>query len=159
LYDAVVRLALPGDLVFFITELPDARSFPWPARLYRRWLGVAPRDATLWHTAVYVGAAKEGRGRQVRPRIVHARRGGVVEEHLPPSFFTSAPAAGPGGGPRARLEVLQHGGLGAEQRRGIVAYCRAQLGKAFADAGWRGDLPTCALGLPGPRHDPAALSC
>jgi hypothetical protein len=159
LYAAVVEAALPGDVVFFITEPESSKAFSLFSRVYRRWLGFAPEDATLWHTAIFTGAVKERRSRWVRPHIVHARTRGVVEEHLHTTFFTTPPVA-PGCLARTpRTEFLRFPGLSDAQRAEIVRYCRAQLGKPFDDLGWRHDLPTYAFGLPSRRNDPSKVSC
>src|SRR5436190_217575 len=85
----------------------------------------------------------------------------VVRVALPGAlvFFSTARTIDPAGGARARVEILRYPRLTAEQRGGIVRFCRAQRGKAFADLGWRNDVLTYVFGLPSRRLDPSAVSC
>src|SRR5258708_26182658 len=61
LYEAVIRLAAPGDVVFFVSDARARGEFTAFNRIYRRWQGIHPSDTTRWHTAIYTGAAKERR--------------------------------------------------------------------------------------------------
>lgn len=158
LYEAISRLAQPGDVLFFITESESPGSAGQISRLYRRWVGLDDHDSTAWHTALYVGAVKEHGGSQLRSHMIHARTGGVIDEHIPPSYFSNS--LGDRGVPeRTRLEVVTHAGLDPEQRRTILDHCHAQVGKPFDDRGWRQDLWTYAFGLRGAPRDPAGVSC
>lgn len=56
-------------------------------------------------------------------------------------------------------DVLFFISLDPDQRRAIVEYCRAQVGKPFDDRGWRQDIWTYAFGLRGGRRDPVRVSC
>jgi hypothetical protein len=158
LYEAISRAALPGDVLFFITESESPGSAGRLSRHYRRWTGLDGRDDTVWHTALYTGVAKEAHGSQLRPEMIHARKGGVIEEHIPPSYFSNS--LGDRGVPeRTRLEVVTHHGLDPDQRRKIVEYARAQLGKPFDDRGWRQDLLTYAFSLRGAPRNSGSVSC
>jgi hypothetical protein len=57
------------------------------------------------------------------------------------------------------LEVLRYDGLTEHQRDRIVTYCRGQLGKPFAELGWRYDVLTYAFGVPSALQDPEKASC
>lgn len=158
-YDAAVRAAAPGDLVFLITGTNGVPAFSPLSRLYRRWQGVVSEDTALWHTAVYTGAEKERRGSSVRPKMIHAHRRGVTEEHIPPSFFTSERDVDASVVSSSRLEILRYEGITERQREQVVAYCRSKLGKPFTELGWRHDFMTYAFGFPCLRLDPARVSC
>jgi hypothetical protein len=158
LYEAIGRCARPGDVLFFITESESPGRAGWLSRRYRGWIGLDDSDHTVWHTALYAGVVKERGGSYLRPEMIHARQGGVIEEHIPPSYYTNS--LGERGVPeRTRLEVVSCPSIGPEQRESIVEYCRAQVGKPFDDRGWRQDLWTYAFGLRGAGRDPGSVSC
>jgi hypothetical protein len=158
-YNTINRVAIPGDIVFFISERQKAIRSPL-TRLYRRWQGLADHDETIWHTAILVEPKKESKGAHLRPQIVHATRKGVEEIHIPPSFFRSI-RDDPDGEPsqKGRIEIIQCSKLTALQREEIVRYAKTQLGKPFAELGWRYDILTYALGLPSRRLPPNHVSC
>jgi len=157
LYEPFMDIAVPGDIAFFITN-SSRRSFSWKNRLYRRWLGIAPDDDSAWHTVVYVGT-KKSEGEQERPYIVHSTNSNnTIEEHLKPSFFSFKPK--PGQLPlRCRTELLHFPELTADQRRIIVDYCRAQVGKPFDGDGWLMDIATYALGIRTRERSTERVSC
>ena len=158
-YNTINHLAKPGDVVFFISERRE-RIRSALTRLYRKWQGLSDRDLTIWHTAVLVEPRKESKGAQWRPHIVHANRKGVEEIHIPPSYFKSI-RDDPDGEPlqKGRIEIVQCADLTDEQRREIVRYAQSQLGKSFAELGWRHDILTYALGLPSRRLPKGKVSC
>jgi hypothetical protein len=158
-YTTINNVARPGDVVFFISERLKAIHSPL-ARLYRKWQGLADHDISTWHTAILVEPKKESKGAQTRPHIIHATKKGVEEIHIPPSFFRSI-RDDPDGEPlqKGRIEIVQCPDLTARQREKIVRYAHAQLGKPFAELGWRHDILTYALGLPSRRLHPHKVSC
>lgn len=158
-YRAAVRVAEPGDIIFLITGTEGKPPLSWLNRLYRSWQGVVAEDTAFWHTAIYTGAVKERRGRLLVPKMIHAHRVGVTEEHIPPSFFTSERDGDARVVTDARLEIVRYEGLTSRQRESIVRYCRGQLGKPFADRTWRDDVLTYAFGLPARRRVDARVSC
>ncbi len=158
-YTTINNVARPGDVVFFISERRTTIHSPL-TRLYRRWQGLADQDNSMWHTAILVEPKKESRGAQMRPHIIHATKKGVEEIHIPPSFFKSI-RDDPDGEPvqKSRIEIIQCSELSALQRRQIIGYACAQLGKPFAELGWRHDILTYAFGLPSRRLHPNRVSC
>jgi hypothetical protein len=159
LYDRVIRYATPGDVVFFVSDRKEATAFSPLSRIYRRWLGFSFSDTTLWHTALYTGPVKETGSSTIRPHIIHAHTGGVEEEHLRPSLFTSVRSEKGAVEQSVRIEIMHNPGLTLAQRTTIVEYCRSQLGKPFDDRGWRHDFLTYTFGLPSRRQDPNKASC
>jgi hypothetical protein len=158
IYAQIIEAAAPGDLVFFISEKP-VQSLSWPTWTYRRWLGFSPEDRTQWHTAIYVGAKRENKSRWYRPHIVHAASSGVIEGHIPATFFTSTRQDDGALVQRARIEVLSNQDLSSAMRAQIVEHCRSRIGMPFSDMGWRNDLVTYLLGLPAPRRTMTSVSC
>jgi hypothetical protein len=159
-YSTINNLARPGDVVFFISERQKKAILSPLTRLYRRWQGLADQDNSLWHTAILVEPKKESRGAHVRPHIIHATRKGVEEIHIPPSFFKSIRDDPDGESvQKGRIEIIQCPDLTAPQREEIVQYARTQIGKPFADLGWRHDILTYAFGLPSRRLHPNRVSC
>ena len=158
-YTTINNVAKPGDVVFFISERKTAIHSPL-TRLYRRWQGLADHDISMWHTAILVEPKKESRGAHVRPHIIHATKKGVEEIHIPPSFFKSI-RDDPEGEPlqKSRIEIIQCPDLTSLQRQEIVRYAITQIGKPFAELGWRHDILTYALGLPSRRLHPDRVSC
>jgi len=158
-YNTINRVARPGDVVFFISERQEPIRSPL-TRLYRKWQGLTAHDLSLWHTAILVEPKKESKGAHWRPHIVHATKKGVEEIHIPPSFFRSI-RDDPNGEAvqKGRIEIIQCPQLTGEQRGEIVRYAQNQLGKAFAELGWRHDILTYALGLPSPRIPANQVSC
>jgi len=115
----------PGDVVFFITHRPgggpSSVALPPLARVPRRGhLPVAYRHLR--------GPSRSAAGGRCAPHIIHARTGGVVEEHLRrrSSLRCAATSARwsrrAGGGP-----ALSYPHRRAAPRR--AAYSRAQLGR------------------------------
>lgn len=156
-YNIINQIARPGDVVFFISEPRNKRHF-LGSRLYRKWQGLD--DKTAWHTAVLVDPKKESKGAHWLPRIIHAIRKGVEEIYLPRSYFTSVREDPEGVSiQNARIEILQHRELTNSQRSDIVDYVRTQLGKPFANLGWRHDFLTYAFGLSPGRIDHRKVSC
>lgn len=156
-YERFMDTAVPGDIVFFISNSgKPPRS--WKTRLYRRWLGFRPEDYSIWHTLVYVGA-KKSEGEQDRPYVVHSTaRGNTTEEHLKPSFFSYKPRAGQDL-LRCRAETLHFPEISTAQRRKIVEYCRAHVGKPFDGDGWQLDFATYAFGIRSRHRNPDRVSC
>ena len=68
---------------------------------------------------------------------------------MPPSFFKSI-RDDPEGEPlqKGRIEIIQCPDPSALQRQEIVSYACIQLGKPFAELGWRHDILMYAFGLP-----------
>ena len=159
-YSIINQVAKPGDVVFFISEKPNTiRS--GLSRMYRKWQGLSDSDTTIWHTTILVEPKKESNGAQWRPYIIHARAArGVEEIHIPPSYFTNIRDDPAGGATqRGRIEIIQSPQITDDQRREIVRYAKAQLGKPYADLGWRHDILTYALGLPARKLAPGSVSC
>lgn len=158
-YTTINNVARPGDVVFFISERQAVSHSPM-TRLYRRWQGLADNDISMWHTAILVEPKKESRGAHVRPHIIHATKKGVEEIHIPPSFFKSIRDDPEGESlQKGRIEIIQCPDLTAPERKEIVRYACSQLGKPFAELGWRHDILTYAFGLPSGRLHPQRVSC
>jgi|SRR5579859_107871 len=157
LYERFLDIAVPGDVVFFISN-SDNPPPSWKTRLYRRWLGFKPEDYSCWHTLVYVGA-KKSEGEQDRPYVIHSTaRGNTTEEHLKPSFFSYKPREGQAL-LKCRTEVLHFPEISAAQRKKIIQYCRSQVGKPFDGDGWQLDFATYALGIRSRHRNPDRVSC
>lgn len=158
-YDTINLVAKPGDIVFFISERIH-QSFSPLRRLYRKWQGLNENDNKIWHTAILVEPKKERKGAQWRPHIIHAMSRGVEEIFIPPSYFSSV-RDDPSGEPiqNGRIEIVQNPGLSGVQRQAIVKYAQAQLGKPFAELGWRYDIWTYAFGVSPRKIDPQKVSC
>jgi hypothetical protein len=157
LYEPFMDTAVPGDVLFFITN-PDKPPPALKTRLYRRCLGIRQGDWSGWHTMVYVGA-KKSEGEPHRPYIVHStRKGNTVEEHLKPSFFSFKPKEGQEV-MNCRTEALHFPEISMVQRKEIVEYCRAQVGKPFDGDGWQLDFATYAFGIRSRQRNPDRVSC
>ena len=157
LYEPFLETAVPGDIAFFISN----SGKPPPSlktRIYRWWLGFEPNDYSTWHTVVYVGP-KKSEGEQERPYIVHSTRAGnTIEEHLRPSFFSFKPKEGQEV-LNCRTEVIHFPEISTAQRKKIVEYCRAQVGKPFDGDGWQLDFATYVFGIRSRVRNPDHVSC
>jgi hypothetical protein len=157
LYEPLMDTAVPGDIAFYISN--SCKPAPsLKTRIYRLWLGFDPSDYSTWHTVVYVGA-KKSVGEQRRPYVIHStRKGNTVEEHLKPSYFSFKARAGQEV-LQCRTEVIHFPEISTAQRKKIVEYCRAQVGKPFDGDGWQLDFATYVFGIRSRERNSDHVSC
>lgn len=159
IYEAIAGVARPSDVCFFITEDPDhyRRLSRWQ-RMYRRWMGFARGDPSIWHLGILSKFEKKPRSSQVRPYFIHSvEERGVTEQHISPEYFTSADVTRDDAC-RTVMEILRYEGMTDEQSDRLLDFCRRQIGKRFPRS-VRGESLTYILGMPNILNSPDEFSC
>jgi hypothetical protein len=159
IYEAIAGVARPSDVCFFITEDPDhyRRLSRWQ-RAYRKWMGFAPSDTSIWHLGILSKFEKKPKSSHVRPYFIHAiEERGVTEQHISPEYFTSRSVMRDDAC-RTVMEILRYQGMTDEQSDRLLTFCRRQIGKPFPRS-IRGEGLTYILGLPNILNAPDAFSC
>jgi len=157
-YEAIMETALPGDILFFISDSGRSKNPSWVYQEYRKWLGFSRLDTSEWHTTVYVCPKKESKGAGFRPHIIHAVPKGTFETYVPPEYFTNKQQEG--AIRCGRTEIIQCSSIEFSDRTRIVEFCYQQLGKPFDDdERWYRNIVTVALGLKSLPRNPAKVSC
>jgi hypothetical protein len=160
IYEAIADVAQPGDICFFITEDPDLyHQLSVPERMYRKWLGFAHDDISIWHLGLLSKFEKKSHSSQIRPYIIHSTEAcGVFEQHISPEYFTSRNMHGQAEICRTIMEVLRFEEITDAQVEGLIEFCRHQLGKPFPKS-IRGESLTYILGLPNIMVRPNEFAC
>jgi hypothetical protein len=160
IYDAVGEIARLGDVCFFITEDPEFyRKISRYERIYRKWMGFAKGDISIWHLGILSKFEKKPKSSQVRPYIIHStEEEGVFEQHIFPEYFTSQNIGGGSAFGRTIMEIVRYDSLTVEQNEQLVDFCRQQIGKPFPKS-LRGESLTYILGLPNLFEPPEQYSC
>lgn len=160
IYDAIGEVARPGDICFFITEDPDCyQKISWSERIYRKWMGFAENDISVWHVGVLSKFEKKPKSSQIRPYIIHSvEKTGVFEQHISPEYFTSKNMGCSGAPSRTIMEIVRCEELTPRQNAELVDFCRAQIGKPFPKS-IRGESLTYILGLPDMLTPTGQYSC
>jgi len=160
IYEAIADVARPGDICFFITEDPDLYSqLSRSEKIYRKWLGFAQDDVSIWHVGILSKFEKKPHSSQIRPYIIHSTEGnGVFEQHISPEYFTSRNLKGREEICRTVMEVVRYEGITGEQVSRLLEFCRQQIGKPFPKS-IRGESLTYILGLPNVMFRPDELAC
>jgi hypothetical protein len=159
IYEAIAGVARPSDVCFFITEDPDhyRRLSRWQ-RMYRRWMGFARGDPSIWHLGILSKFEKKPRSSQVRPYFIHSvEERGVTEQHISPEYFTSADVTRDDAC-RTVMEILRYEGMTDGQSDRLLDFCRRQIGKRFPRS-VRGESLTYILGMPNILNSPDEFSC
>ena len=160
IYKAIADVAQPGDICFFITEDPDLYNQLSPsAKKYRKWIGFAPGDISIWHVGILSKFEKKPHSSQIRPYIIHSTEGkGVFEQHISPEYFTSRGMEGREEICRTVMEVLRYKGITSGQINRLLDFCRQQIGKPFPKS-IRGESLTYIFGLPNILTRPDQYAC
>ena len=160
-YEAVRKIAHPGDLCFFICDgtNPLNYSYGWSLlrRVLRRWRGFADVDNTLWHVGIISKFKKQKSHSQIRPYIIHSIKE-VKEQHISPKWiFAESDATGK---PQKRIlmAILRFAGINSEKCEDLVAFCRNRIGKPFPKL-FRAEDLTYTLGLPNFLRKPDEYAC
>lgn len=160
IYKAVTAVAQPGDVCFFVTEDPECyRQLSRVERMYRKWMGFAQDDISIWHLGILSKFEKKPKSSQIRPYIIHSiEQKGVIEQHVSPEYFTSRKMTQGEDTRITVMEVLRYEGITHEQSNRLVEFCRQQIGKPFPKS-IRGESLTYILGLPNFLTPPNEYSC
>ena len=160
IYNAIADVAQPGDICFFITEDPDLyHQLTRPAKMYRKWMGFAHSDISIWHVGILSKFEKKPHSSQIRPYIIHStKENGVFEQHISPEYFTSRGLEGREEICRTVMEVLRYKDITREQANHLLSFCRQQIGKPFPKS-IRGECLTYILGLPNILARPDQYAC
>lgn len=145
-FTAIMETASPGDVFFLISDTGKPPTDTAQSRIYRRCIGFDPRDTTRWHTMVYSGPRKKGKGEKFSPHFIHVGRDGTEEVEVPQEYFKDKVKDEVY--TKCRLEIIHNQEVDNHKRREIVGYCRSQIGKPFDNgAGWRKEFMTYLLGI------------
>jgi hypothetical protein len=160
IYNAIAEIARPGDVCFFITEDPDCyQKISWSERMYRKWMGFADGDISVWHLGILSKFEKKPKSSQVRPYIIHAtEEEGVFEQHIFPEYFTSKDMGQGSAVSRTIMEIVRNDSLTDQHNEQLVDFCRLQIGKPFPKS-IRGEGLTYIFGLPNLFVPPGQYSC
>lgn len=160
IYDTIHKVAIPGDVCFFISEDPDCyQKISKYEQWYRRWMGFQKNDLTIWHIGLLSKFEKKPKSSQIRPYIIHStKEKGVFEQHIRPEYFTSENVGPLKTSCRTILEILRFEGLSSEQNNSLVKFCRDQIGKPFPPQ-IRSESLTYLFGLPNWFNSDQSSSC
>ena len=168
LYAKISEIAVPGDLLFFISHNPfetydnKKNAESWLCTLkskirsnWKQWLGIDKHDLDAWHIGIFYMAKKRKSHSRINPWIIHSTmtEGVHLSQITPQNFTVDASLAS------RRIELLRYKGITEEQRKTIINYSYSKIGNSFDKSSIEQTMLPYICGLPNLYYDRAQFSC